>query len=342
MPRLEVRKRFIRFSVILGGTTLVGTLGFMLIEGWSIVDALYMTVITLSTVGFGEVHPLSEAGQMFTAGLIMAGVVAVMYLFGAISQYIISGELTGSLRARHMQSMIGKLHGHFIICGFGRVGQRTALDLIRRDRQCVVVDNRTDLGGNDDDDLFYVTGDVTDDETLETAGIARAAGLVAATGDDATNLFVTLSARALNPDLCVVARVNDPANESKLERAGATHVVSPYAISGRRIAAQLLYPSVADFLDTVMQTESLDLSLEEYAISDGSDLFHRTVADSEIRGRTGANVLAIRRAEDGRLLTNPPEDMRLETGDILIALGTNDQLRALAQVAGTDRTRTQS
>ncbi len=334
MAKLEIRLRVFRFSVILMTVTVLGTVGFMIIEHWPITDAFYMTVITLSTVGFSEVRPLSPAGRLFTSALIVAGVAAVMYLFGAVSQYIISGELTGSLRARRMQQLIDKLKDHYIICGYGRVGRRAALDLIRRDRQCVVVDQDPDVVSPDDDELFFIGGDVTEDATLERAGIERAAGLVAVTGDDATNLFVTLSAHAMRPELHVVARVNDPANEAKLSRAGATHVVSPYAISGRRIAAQLLNPAVADFLDTVLHTENLELWLEECTIAEGSDLAKQTVAESQVRNRTGVNVLALRQASGGRLLSNPPPDMHLNAGDTLLALGTRDQLRDLARIAG--------
>lgn len=334
MAKLEIRLRVFRFSVILMTVTVLGTVGFMIIERWPITDAFYMTVITLSTVGFSEVRPLSPAGRLFTSALIVAGVAAVMYLFGAVSQYIISGELTGSLRARRMQQLIDKLKDHYIICGYGRVGRRAALDLIRRNRQCVVVDQDPDVVSPDDEELFFIDGDVTEDATLERAGIERAAGLVAVTGDDATNLFVTLSAHAMRPELHVVARVNDPANEAKLSRAGATHVVSPYAISGRRIAAQLLNPAVADFLDTVLHTENLELWLEECTIAEGSDLAKQTVAESQVRNRTGVNVLALRQASDGRLLSNPPPDMHLNAGDTLLALGTRDQLRDLARIAG--------
>ncbi len=321
--------------MILGAVLAGGTLGYMLLEGWGLIESLYMTVITLSTVGFSEVRPLSQPGRIFTAGLIVAGVGAVTYLFAAISQYIISGELTGSLRKARMQQRIDALSGHYVICGYGRVGQQVQLDLQGKGQQCVVVEVSEDALKEAPPRTLYVIGDAADDAVLQQAGIARAAGLVAATGDDATNLFVALSAHTLNLTLPIVARANDPATEPKLIRAGATHVISPYTLSGRRIARQLLYPSVTDFLDVVMHSGDLELWLEECRVEAGSDLHDKTAQEAEVRKRTGANVLAVRRHDEGAIMTNPPMEMRFEPGDVLIALGTRSQLEALDGLART-------
>ncbi|NIN10509.1 MAG: potassium channel protein [Gemmatimonadales bacterium] len=328
-----MRRRLTRFTLAFLCITAAGTGGYMILEGWSVAESLYMTVITLSTVGFGEVRPLSAAGRIFTTGLIAAGVGAVAYLFAAISQYIVSGELTGALRKTRMQQRINALSGHYIVCGFGRVGQQILLDLQGKGKQCVVVD--TSAGPEEGaGQLLWVTGDGADDAILHRAGVERAAGLVAATGDDAANLFITLSARSLNPDLPIVARANLQSSEPKLLRAGATHVISPHTISGRRIARQLLYPSVTDFLDVVMHSGSLELLLEECRVREGSDLHDKTVEEAHVRRRTGANVLAVRRHDQGAILTNPPEEMRFEPGDVLIALGTRSQLQELDRLAG--------
>jgi voltage-gated potassium channel len=305
----------------------------MALEGWRLPEALYMTVITLSTVGFSEVRPLSEVGRFFTAGLIVAGVGAVAYVFAAISQYVISGELSGSLRRSRMHQRIDATSGHFIVCGYGRVGQQVVVDLLEERRQSVVVESHADALSDAPPGVLSVIGDASDDDVLGLAGIARASGLVAATGDDAINLFITLSARTLNPDLCIVARANQPASEPKLLRAGATHVISPYRISGRRMARQLLYPSIVDFLDVVMHSGGLELFLEEYTVQPDSDLHGKTVAEAEVRTRSGANVLAVRRHDQGSIVTNPPSEMRFEPGDMLIVLGTHQQLEALSGLA---------
>jgi len=330
----RMRARLLRFVGAVFAIAAVGTVGYVIIEGWALLDALYMTVITLSTVGFTEVRPLSSIGRAFTAGLIIAGVGSVTYLFAAIGQNIISGELTGSLRKARMQRRIDDMKGHYIICGFGRVGQQVAVDLQAEGAPCVVVDERESALGDVPSGVPSLQGDASDDELLRLAGVERAAGLVATTGDDAVNLMISLSARTLNPALSIVARANQPASEPKLLRAGATQVISPYTISGRRIARQLLRPSIIDFLDVVMHTGQLELVLEECHVRPDSDLHGKTVAEAEVRKRTGANVLAVRRHDQGAILTNPPAEMRFEPDDLIIALGTADQLGTLSRLAG--------
>lgn len=330
----EIRDRLGRFGIVLLVLAMAGTGGYMLIERWPIIDSFYMMVITLSTVGFTEVRPLSPGGRLFTSALIVAGVGSVAYLFGTVSQYIVGGELTGSLRRNRMQRNLDAMDRHYIICGFGRVGQQVLDDLKRRQRACVVIDEAAEPLDTIEDDVPYIHGDAAEDEVLRRAGVERARGLVAATGDDPTNLFVTLTAFTLNNQLSIVARANHPSTEPKLLRAGATHVISPYRISGRRIATQLLYPSVTDFLDIVMHSGELELWLEEVDVHDGSDLHQKTVAEANVRQRTGSNILAVRRHEEGTMLTNPAGDLRFEPGDVIIALGTRPQLAKLAELAG--------
>jgi len=332
--RERMRRKLLRFGAGYFGIIAAGTLGYLVIEGWSPLESVYMTVITLSTVGFREVRPLSPGGQAFTSGLIVAGVGAVTYLFAAISQYIVSGELTGSIRKARMQQRIDALSGHHVVCGFGRVGEQVIIDLREEQKPCVVVEHHEDMLANVPLGVPTVVGDASDDDVLELAGIARAAGLVVATGDDATNLFVTLTARTLNPSLVIVARANQPSTEPKLLRAGASHVISPHTISGRRIARLLLHPTITDFLDVVMHSGKLELVLEECRVREGSDLHGKTVAEADVRKRTGANVLALRRHDRGTIVTNPPSEMRFEPGEIIVALGTLDQLHKLAELAG--------
>ena len=330
----RIRRQILRFALAYLTVIALGTIGYMIIEGWRVVEALYMTVITLSTVGFSEVRPLSSAGRIFTTALIVAGVGAVTYLFAAISQYIVSGELTGSIRKARMQQRIDALSGHYIVVGYGRVGQQVVEDLLEAGSRCVVLETHPETLQQLPEGLPQVAGDGTDDGVLERAGIARAGGLVASTGDDATNLFVTLTARTLNAGLTIVARANQPTSEAKLRRAGASHVISPYRISGRRIARQLLTPTVTDFLDVVMHSGKLELLLEECTVRPEGRLAGRTVAEAEVRKHTGANVLAIRRRGEGGIVTNLPADLRFEPDDVLIALGTTEQLHQLAGLAG--------
>jgi voltage-gated potassium channel len=330
-----MRTRFFPIAVVLVVIVAVGTVGYMLIEGWGALDSLYMTVITLSTVGFREVRPLSPGGQLFTAGLILAGVGAVAFLLREMGQHIISGELHGTLRRKRMQRSIEALKGHYIICGYGRVGMEAVANLKQRGKTSVVIELAED-SSLDHDGVLHLIGDAAEDEVLKEAGIESAAGLVAATGDDPTNLFVTVSAHSLRPDLVIVARANHPSAEAKLLRGGANHIISPHTIGGRRIATQLLYPNVTDFLDVVMHSGDLELWLEECMVRPSSDLHGKTVAEAEVRSRTGSNVLAVRRSDGGSALTNPPMDMRFEPGDVLITLGTRDQLQALEKLTNIE------
>ncbi len=337
MPSEEMTRPIRRFLVVLIGIGLAGTIGFMTLEGWNVLDALYMTVITLSTVGFGEIHPISAAGKIFIIVLITAGVGAVAYLFSTLSQYVVSGALTGSFRSRRMQRIIDALSGHFIVCGYGRVGQHVVSDLEDRGRRCVVIESDSTTAERLADRLVVI-GDAADDDALRRAGINRARGLVAATGDDADNLFITLSARSLNPNTLIVARANDPASEPKLLRAGATHVISPFSISGHRIASQLLNPSITDFLDVVMHSADLELWLEEVTVTAGSDLEGKAMETAMLRLEVGANIIAIRRAEHRGFTTVPQTGLQVQSGDVMIALGTQEQLHALSRLAGHDPT----
>jgi voltage-gated potassium channel len=318
--------------MLLASITVAGTIGYVLIEGWSVGDALYMTVITMSTVGFQEVRPLSTAGRDFTILLIVAGVASFTYLVGSLSQYVASGVLTGAFRSRRMQHAIEHLSGHYIVCGYGRVGKQVAHDLQRRRQRCVIVERDPALLDDIATEPLHVVGDASDDDALRRAGIVRARGLVAATGDEATNLFVTMSARALNADAIIVARANQPATEAKLVRAGATHVVSPYAIGGHRIATQLLYPGITDFLDIVMHSGQQELWLEEIIVAPGSTIEGQTVGDALPRSPTGVNLIAVRRGARGAFITNPPPELRFASGDVLIALGTREQLQRLGDL----------
>ncbi len=327
------RRILLLLSLLLGVITL-GTAGYMIIEGWSLADAAYMTFITLSTVGFMEVLPLTEAGRWFTILLIITGVGSATYLFGTVANYIVAGELRGTLEKRRMQRDINALKDHYIVCGYGRVGEQVVKELIANGARIVVIDKKEQPSGlSSDVQPLMIVGDGSDDDVLRQAGIERASGLVAACGSDAENVFITMSARALNRDLLIITRGIMPDSERKLRKAGANHVILPHAIGGRRMAGILLQPTVVDFLDVVMHSGDLELWLREIRVGEGAVLCNQTVGEIRVRSRTGANVLAIKTAR-GQLLTDVNTEYVLRADDVLVALGTKEQLASLDELAG--------
>jgi voltage-gated potassium channel len=303
----------------------VGTIGYVLL-GFGLLDAAYQTVTTVSTVGFREVEPLSPAGQIFTMVLILLGAGAALYAFSVLIETFIEGRLNELLGRRRMEQSIASMHDHVIICGWGRVGSAIGHEIVAAEHDLVIVerDPATAAGLQ----LPVVTGDATDDAILRAAGIERAASLVAAVDSDAANSFITLGARALNPRLFIVARARSEDSGEKLLRAGADRVVNPQSIGGARMAAFVLRPHVAEFLDVVMHEETLEFRLEEIGIEESSPVAEQSIRDAKLRDHTGALVLAIRHA-DGTFHTNPPPDTSLRHGEVLIAIGTQAELDAL-------------
>lgn len=333
-----------RLGVVVGAFVLlilVGTLGYALLEGWSWHDALFMTVITLSTVGFGEVQPLTPVGELFTIVLIIMGVGGAAYTFSTVADYIVAGELRGFLRRQRMVRQIAQMDEHYIVCGYGRVGRQVAAELSASGSDVVVVEN--DLRETEDleeREVVHIVGDATEDEILRQAGIATAKGLCTCLPDDAQNVFTVLTARTLNPNLIIIARSNASANDRKLRIAGANHVISPHVIGGHRMATQLLNPTVVEFMDVVMSTGSMELWVEEIVIRVGSSAEEKSLEESQLRNRTGASVLAVRRGS-GQLITAPDASFIMRAGDRMIVLGTPDQLEALALLVddGVERLR---
>ncbi|HEX4541432.1 MAG TPA: potassium channel protein [Acidimicrobiales bacterium] len=304
-----------------------GTAGFVGL-GYSFVDALFQTIVTVTTVGFREVHNFGTAGELFSIFLILAGVGTAAYTFSVLVDSFVEGHLTDLVARRRMERRIEDLRGHLILCGWGRVGQAIARQVTGTDHDMVVVDlSPARLPATP---ALTVQGDATDDAVLRAAGIERAGVLVTALNADPENLYVTLTARSLCPDLFIVARANADASIDKLVQAGADRVVNPASIGGARMAAFALQPHVAEFVDVVMHDGSLEFRLEEVPVPQGSPLDGRTIGEARIRDRTGALVLATRN-EDGDFTTNPGADMKIEAGHILIAIGTGDQLEALSQ-----------
>ncbi len=318
--------RRIRFALLaVCVVVLAGTVGYLVL-GFSVLDAVYQTVTTITTVGFREVRPLDTTGKIFTICLIVVGVGTALYTFGILLEALVEGHLRQYAGRRRMDRDIAAMRGHVIICGWGRVGQALAKFLAPTGTPVVVVDvDSARLSGLASP---HVAGDATDDAVLEAAGIDSARVLVAALAADSDNVYVTLSAKSLNPDLVVIARARSEASERILARAGADRVVNAQRIGAQRIGAFALQPHVADFLDVVMYEENLEFRLEEVIVTAGSPLVGNTLHAAGLQEATGALVLAVRAAH-GPFRPNPSPETVLRGGDVLIVVGTPDQLAAV-------------
>jgi voltage-gated potassium channel len=304
----------------------IGTVGYVLLGfGW--LDAVYQAVTTVATVGFREVVPFGTAEKIFTILLVLGGVGTTLYALGVVLESLLEGRLTGSFGRRRMDRKIAGLTGHVVVCGWGRVGRAVAATVTGHGGDVVVVDRNPERV--ESQPFSYVVGDVTDDAVLLGAGVERARVLVAALDTDADNLFLTLSARALNRSLFIVARARVASTEAKLTQAGADRVVNPQSIGGARMAAFALQPNVAEFLDVVMHDGSLEFRLEEVCVPEGSSVAGSSLRSAHLRDQTGALVLALKEP-DGTFTTNPAPDTLLVPGQFLIAIGTSVQLEALA------------
>jgi len=323
-------RHFWKIGLLLICVVVLGIAGFMSIEGWSFHDSLYMTFITISTVGFSEVRPLTSQGKSLVVVLIILGVGTFFYIMTTLSEYAVSGQLEGVLGRRRMKKKIDALNGHYVLCGFGRVGAQVAMELSRENIPFVVVDNTAEnIAKCAASGYLYVEGDATDDDTLKGAGIARARGLVTATDSDADNVYISLSARNLKRDLFIVARSNMEKTEFKLLKAGADRVLSPYSIGGKRLASLLLRPAVVDFLDVVMHTRDIELVLEEVLISEDSPFAGITMGKARNLCEEGANILAILKKDREGIIPNPTKELSIEAGDKLVVVGTRRQLSEL-------------
>jgi len=312
----------------------IGVAGLMLIEGWSFFDSLYMTVTTISTVGYREVHDLTPAGRLFILAFIVVGVGSFFYVIAIMAEYIVAGHLKGALGRKKMQKQIDKLSGHYIICGFGRVGQQVAHEFLREKVKFVVIDINPDaIAACNQHGYLYVEGNASDDNTLRLAGVTRARGLVAAADSDAENVYVTLSAKNLCPGIYVVARASRESAEQKLMMAHADRVTSPYSIGGRRLASMIIRPNVVDFLDVVMHSEDYKLFMEEIFVTKGAALDGLTIGEAKARCVSGANILAMKKTGDKHVIPSPEAGERIGEGDMLITLGTREQLSEFEKLA---------
>jgi voltage-gated potassium channel len=316
-------------GVLLLTIIIVGIAGYTLIEGWPLIDALYMVVITLSTVGFKEVRNLSLAGRLLTMAIIITGVSTAIYAAGQVIEMMVEGQIVGYRRRRKMEKMISEMKNHYIICGFGRVGHQVAVEFNAAKIPYVVLDSKPEtaeeLGARN---MPFIIGDITSDKVLLDAGIKKAKGLIAAADSDTANVFVTLSARVLNPELSIIARASSMAAEEKMKKAGANRVISPYFIAGKRMAAVATKPIAVDFLDTVLHSEHVEMEMREFKLTADCTLAGKTLGEANIRQRSGAFIIAIRRI-NGSFNFQPIANTKVEAGDILVAIGTPSQLDLL-------------
>jgi voltage-gated potassium channel len=308
-----------------------GTAGFHFIEGWPWFDGFYMVVTTLTTIGYQEVHPLSHTGRIFNVFVIVAGVGLVFLVIGALTQALLEFELRSFFGRRKMEREIGRLNDHYIICGAGRVGRSAARELARKPVPFVIIEQDEAKAARLGEAWLLMVGDATQEQVLREAQIGRARGLVAATTTDATNLYIVLTARGLNPRLRIIARASEEDAEKHLRTAGADSVVSPYLFAGQRIAQSFLRPHVVSFLDTATTHLGMDLEIGEICVGHDSAFAGKTVESSHIRQDRGVIILAIKR-EKGMHFNPSPED-HIEAGDYLIAMGEPSQLRHLEQMA---------
>ena len=313
--------------VIIGGTS-----GYMILEGWNALDALYMAVITLSTVGYGEVHSVSQAGRIFSIILIVAGVGLLGYTAGTVIQFMVEGRIRILLGRRKLNKQIDRLKNHYIICGYGRIGRIICKNLKMKPEALVVIEKSEDLITTmDADDVFYVCEDAIEESALIKAGIGRAKGLVAALATDADNVFLILTARQLNPDLFIVARAGSQSSEAKLKSAGADAVKSPYEMGALAMAQRILRPTVTSFVDLATSYDSSDIQMEEIPVSAASRLAHVMLKDSGIRQDYHLIIIAIKKA-DGNMQFNPSFETVLQPGDTVIAVGEENNLKLAEKV----------
>jgi voltage-gated potassium channel len=331
----ELRKRLFLALTLIIAIVSTGTIGYMVIEGWGLLDALYMTIITLASVGYKEIHDLSNNGRIFTIFLIVGGVGTVTFAVTAGAKLVIEGELQDVFGRKRLEKKIKDLKGHYIICGHGRMGKIICRELRDKSIGFVVIEKEPALL-EEKGDMLLLEGDATKDEVLKEAGIERARGLISVLPTDAENLFVVLSARELSPDLFIVARAGEEGSEQKLLRAGADRVVSPYHIGGLRIAHTVLKPAVVDFIEFATKSGNIDLQMEEVLVQEKSKIAGLTLDECGIGRDLGIIIVAIKEPV-GEMKFNPTFRTVIKAGDTLIALGEISKLRTLEEMAGTKR-----
>ena len=332
MLKMKPPRQILYLLPLMVGVLIFGTVGFRWVEGWEWFDSFYMTLITLSTVGFEELHPLSQQGRVFVSILILTGVTVIFVSIGVLGDFVVKLELADYFGRRRSRRMVGKLSGHYIICGLGRVGRGAVQELRRSGALLVAIDRDPQKAQwAIDQEIPTIVGDSTQDETLREASIGVAAGLVSAIASDADNVYVVLSARVLNTKLLISARASNEQAEEKLRRAGATTVFTPYSFIGHRLAQSMLRPHVTSFLDIAsafQRSADLELEFEQLKVSASSAVSGKTLEDSGIKEKHGVIVMAIMKP-DGEMQFNPPGKSVIEPDDVLIAMGERAKLKQL-------------
>lgn len=311
-----------------------GITGYVLIEGFTFTEAFFMTIITISTVGFQEVHPLSEFGQFFTAFLIVISFGIFAYAVTTLTRYIVDGVLRNYLKDNKVKTRIEKLNNHVIVVGYGRNGQQAIEELKKLKTSVVIVENKESIIETirENADLLYIQGDATEDETLDNARIAHAKALITALPNDAENLFVVLTARAMNPDITIISRAQNFNSDRKLRSAGATNVIMPTKIGGQRMAKLVAQPDIVDFLEYIMLRESEEVYIEEISCKNMSAQFAgKSIGEWSIRSVTGANILGLKTA-DNNYVVNPSPDVKITDNDQIFVLGNPEQIGKLKKV----------
>ncbi|MCB0412760.1 MAG: potassium channel protein [Bdellovibrionales bacterium] len=316
--------KILKLFLILCFITLVGTFGYSKIEGWSILDSLYMTVITLTTIGFKEVHPLSENGQIFTIIYIVLGVGNIAYILSTLFQYVLDFKLDRIYRRKAMLNSINKMHDHTIVCGYGKVGQQIVEILIKK-KQAVVVLEIDELLAQQlsDRNIPYLIGTASEDHLLEKAGILTAKNLVAVVGSDAENVFITLSAKSLNPDIHIISRITNESTRPKLTKAGAHKIISPYTYASHKIAQSILNPAIDDFLEIIADDNTIELQMADILINSGHQLENKKIREIN-SSDCGVYIVGLRRPGQN-IIYGPKENETILDGDRLIAIGSGEE-----------------
>jgi len=308
-----------------------GTSGYIVVEGMSPFDAFYMTIITISSVGFMEVQPLSDLGRGITIVIIVMGISLMTFTLGQVARIFVEGELRKVLGRRKLEKQVAELQNHYIICGYGRIGQIIVKELTATKNPLVVIEqDPASIEVLEAEGILYLNMDATSDEALTAAGLDRARGLVTAVSSDADNVFIALSAKGMRPDIFILARASDVKNESKLLRAGATRVVCPYQMGGRRMAEILHKPTVVDFLDQTMMHTELGLQMEEAVVAKDSPITGKTLITSNLRQEFGVIIVAIKRIT-GEMVFNPGPGETFNAGDVIVAIGKKTELQRMSK-----------
>ncbi len=327
--RPKARFPWVKLSLIPFIMIGIGTLGYMLFERLSLFEALYLSVISITTVGYGDIYPMTVPGRLFTMAYVLLGVFLIFFVATTVISAIVSGELAVALGEKRMSQRLDQMKDHMIICGFGRMGRLVAQDFEEQKIPFVVIDeNAESLSRFHFSHGIALQGDCSTDDVLIMAGVTRARGLVSVVSTDADNLFITMSARLLNEKLFIVSRAESEASELKLLRVGANRAISPYRIGGARMAQALLRPTVVDFIELATKTSHLELQMEETRINEGSPLIGLDLRKSNLREELGVIIVAIKKPS-GKMIFNPPSDTVIEAGDILIVLGDQSKLITL-------------